>query len=189
MTELDPQQNTPAPSDGIAVRNWLDKLEIRELLERYMRCNDDRAGDRLAELFDDDAILQVAGTVHTGREAIRSLFSTPDAGDPPPWSEPGELLKQPSSLHVMSNPIIEVDGDTATAESDFVVFRRDDAGKVGPLLAGRFRDRLARRGDGRWVITHRVGVSLARPGDEGTDAEWQRALARMPADERGNVRT
>lgn len=30
---------------------WLDKLEIRELIERSMRYIDDRASGRLAELF------------------------------------------------------------------------------------------------------------------------------------------
>jgi hypothetical protein len=36
--------------------------------------------------------------------------------------------------------------------------------------------------DGRWVITNRTAVSVARPGEERTDAEWRRVLARMPED-------
>ncbi len=45
-------------------------------------------------------------------------------------------------------------------------------------LVGRYRDRLRKRDDGQWVFVERTGVSLARPGEAGTDSEWQRALAR-----------
>ncbi len=39
-------------------------------------------------------------------------------------------------------------------------------------------DRLRKNDEGQWVFVHRTGVSLARPGEAGTDSEWQRALAR-----------
>jgi ketosteroid isomerase-like protein len=168
-------------------QKWIDKLEIRELLERYMRYNDDRAADQLVELLDEDIRFQVVGRVYAGREEVRQLFSTADA-DPPHWTEPGELLKQPGSVHVSSNPIIEVDGDTATAETDFLVVNRDRSGRAHSSLVGRYRDRLRRREDGRWVITTRTGVSVARPGQERTDDEWQRVLAAMPQDERAKFR-
>lgn len=166
---------------------WADKLAIRELLERYMRYNDDGAADAVAELFDENAVLQVVGSVVAGREAIRAFFGGGKA-DSPRWTEPGELLKQPRSAHISSNPVIEIDGDTATAETDFVVVRRDEGGRAGVALVGRYRDRLRRLDDGRWVIASRTAVSVARPGEEGTDAEWQRAMARMPNDVRAQLR-
>jgi hypothetical protein len=140
-------------------QGWIDKLEIRELLERYMRYNDDRAADQLLELLDEDIRFQVVGNVYAGREEVRQLFSTADS-DPPSWTEPGELLKQPGSVHISSNPIIEVDGDDATAETDFLVINRDESGRAFSSLVGRYRDRLRRRDDGRWVITTRTGVSV-----------------------------
>ena len=176
-------------ADRVSVpREWIDKLEIRELLERYMRYNDDRAADKLVELLDDDVRFQVVGKVHAGREEVRKLFSMADP-NPPPWTQPGELLKQPGSVHISSNPIIEVDGDTATAETDFLVVNRVEHGRAFSSLVGRYRDRLRRRPDGRWVITTRTGVSVARPGQERTDSEWQRALASMPEDQRAKFRT
>ncbi len=57
------------------LRLWLDKLAIRDVLERYMRYNDDLAADRIAELFDEDARFQVMGQVHAGRDAIRAMFN------------------------------------------------------------------------------------------------------------------
>ncbi len=183
MPEPDPRgtpRRAPVPSE------WLDKLEIREVIERSMRCIDDRAGQQLAALFDEDAVLQLAGTVFSGREAIRTMFPPPD---PPHWTEPGQLLKQPAVAHRGSNPIIEIDGDTATAETDLLVLERDEEGRARITLVARYRDRLRRGDNGRWVITNRTGVSIARPGEAGTDAEWSRALARMPDEMRARFRT
>ena len=89
---------------------WLDKLEIREMIERSMRYIDDQAGQQLA-----------------GRARI--------------------------------------------------------------TLMARYRDRLRRGDDGRWVITNRTGVSIARPGEAGTDTEWSRALDRMPDEMRARFPT
>jgi SnoaL-like domain len=165
---------------------WIDRLEIRDVIERSMRYIDDQAGGRLAELFDDDAVLQLAGTVFSGREAIRTMFSPPD---PPRWTEPGQLLKQPGVTHRGSNPVIDLDGDTATAETDLLVLERDEQGRARITLVARYRDRLRRRDDDRWVITNRTGVSIARPGEVGTDSDWARALSRMPDATRAKFRT
>jgi hypothetical protein len=165
---------------------WVDKLAIREVVERSMRYIDDRAGDRLAELFDGDAVLQLAGTVFAGREAIRAMFGTPEHS---PWTAPGELLKQPASVHRGSNPIIDVEGDTATAETDLLVLERDEAGRAKITLVARYRDRLRRTQGHHWLITNRTGVSVARPSEAGTDAEWARAFERMPAATRAVFRT
>lgn len=165
-------------------QQWVDKLEIRELIERSMRYMDDEAGARAAELFAEDGVLQLAGTVFAGRDAIRNMFGHPD---PPRWTEPSELLKQPAASHWSSNPVIEVSGDDATAETDMLVVKRTGAGKAAITLAARYRDRLRRIETG-WVLVTRTGVSLARPGEEGTDGEWARALERMPPEIRARFR-
>jgi hypothetical protein len=175
-----------AATTSLSLSEWVDKLAIRELIERSMRCIDDRAGGALAELFDDDAVLQLAGTVFAGRDAIRNMFPGPD---PPRWTEPGHLLEQPGVAHRSSNPVIDVDGDTATAETDLLVLERDREGRARITLVARYRDRLRRVEEHRWVITNRTGVSVARPGEESTDAEWTRALARMSDDTRSKFRT
>jgi SnoaL-like domain len=168
------------------LRAWLDKLEIRDVLERYMRYNDDRAVDKIADLFHEDARFQVMGRVQSGREAVRSVFS--NAGpELPDWTAPGELFKQPGSVHISSNPVIDVDGDTATAETDFLVIDRGEDGRARPILVGRYRDDF-RRVDGRWLIYTRTGVSVARPGEAGSDTEWVQALQRMGPEEKTRPR-
>ncbi|MGO8862938.1 MAG: nuclear transport factor 2 family protein [Acidimicrobiales bacterium] len=173
-------------SDEALLATWLDKLAIREVVERSMRCVDDQAGDSLAELFEADAVFQAAGTVFAGREAIRAMFG---AAEPQPWTAPGELLKQPGAAHRGANPIIDVEGDSATAETDLLVIERDDAGRAKIKLVARYRDRLRRAQDGRWLITNRTGVSVARPGEVGTDTEWARAFEQMPPATRAAFRT
>ena len=159
---------------------WEDKLEIREVLERYMRYNDDGALDRLIALFNDDAVFQVMGRVLRGHEQIRAFLAAGGvfADGKPRWTEPGQLLLQPRSAHLSANPVIDVDGGTATAETDFVVLQRDEDGRARVALVGRYRDRLRKTDDGRWRFVQRTGVSLGRPGEAGSDSEWQRALAR-----------
>ena len=173
-------------SDNAVLGGWIDKLEIREIIERSVRYIDDQDGAAFAELFEEDGVLQLAATVFAGRDALRSMFR--GANPAAKWTEPGELLKQPGITHLTTNPIIDVTGDTATAETDMITFRRGEEGRAGVTLLARYRDRLRRTDQGRWLISSRTGVSIAVPGEEGTDAEWARALATMPDDVRANFR-
>jgi ketosteroid isomerase-like protein len=173
-------------SETTALDRWIDKLEIREIIERSVRHVDDQDGAAFANLFEEDGVLQLAGTVFAGRDALRSMFGGDDPGAK--WTEPGELLKQPGVTHLTTNPVIDVAGDAATAETDMITFRRDREGSAKITLLARYRDRLRRTDEGRWLISSRTGVSIAVPGEEGTDAEWARALATMPADVRASFR-
>jgi hypothetical protein len=65
---------------------------------------------------------------------------------------------------------------------------RDENGRAKVTLVARYRDRFRRAEGHRWLITSRTGVSIARPGEAGTDAEWARALAEMPNDLRARFR-
>jgi hypothetical protein len=173
-------------SEYPALDRWIDKLEIREIIERSVRHIDDQDGTAFAELFEEDGVLQLAGTVFAGREALRAMLG--GATPARKWTAPGELLKQPGVMHLTTNPIVDVDGDVATAETDMITFRRDPDGRATIALLARYRDRLRRTDEGRWLIGSRTGVSVAVPGEEGSDAEWARALARMPDEVRAKFR-
>jgi hypothetical protein len=117
---------------------------------------------------------------------LRAMFG--GGAGRPRWTEPGGLLRQPGSMHLTGNPVIDVDGDTATAETDMVTLVRADDGRARVTLVARYRDRLSRTAEGRWLISSRTGVSLGVPGEVGTDAEWARALAGMPEELRARFR-
>jgi hypothetical protein len=55
---------------------------------------------------------------------------------------------------VTSNTIIDVDGDTATARSAYVVFQAVDALALQPIITGRYVDAFACR-DGVWRFASR----------------------------------
>ena len=172
--------------DDAELSRWVDKLEIREIIERSVRYIDDQDANAFAALFEEDGVMQLAGTVFSGREGLRDMFRGASAVTK--WTERGHLLEQPGAMHLTTNPVIDVDGDTATAETDMITLRRGDDGRAKITLLARYRDRLRRAADGRWLISSRTGVSLAVPGEEGTDAEWTRALAKMPDDVRARFR-
>lgn len=143
-----------------------DELFIRRMLEQYMRFNDDRALDRLLSLFAPDAIFRFAGGEHVGHDAIREVLGRSGfRDDQPRWTDDDQLMVMPRSMHLMTNPIIDVDGDVATAESEFVVLVRDADGRPKIALMGRYRDRLRRDTDEGWLFTERTGVSIARTTD------------------------
>jgi 3-phenylpropionate/cinnamic acid dioxygenase small subunit len=140
-----------------------DELLIRRTLERYMRYNDDRALDRLVALFTPDAVYRVGGGEHVGHEAIRAFLGPAGFRDGRSrWTDDDQLMVMPRSMHILSNPVIDVDGDRATAESEFIVLVRDEHGHAKMTLVGRYRDKLRRHESGEWLFTERTGVSLAR---------------------------
>jgi len=83
----------------------------------------------------------------------------------PRWTDEDQLMVMPRSMHIMTNPIIEVDGDTATAELEFVVMGRDENGRPKVSLIGRYRDRLRKDPEKGWLISERTGVSVAKGSD------------------------
>jgi len=59
------------------------------------------------------------------------------------------------TLHLVDNPVIEVDGDRATATSTWVYIERDEEDRPYLSLIGHYEDVLTRAG-GRWKFQRRV---------------------------------
>jgi ketosteroid isomerase-like protein len=56
--------------------------------------------------------------------------------------------------HFLLNPIVSVDGDTASATSYYTTFR-DVQGRIEIVATGRYVDAFVRSPDGRWRIARR----------------------------------
>jgi 3-phenylpropionate/cinnamic acid dioxygenase small subunit len=137
--------------------NAADRAAIADILARYCRHLDDERYDSIAELFALDAVFETMGQELHDRAGIRSFFPEDIGG-----------LDRPRGMHVLSSPIIDLEGDCASAESDWMLVRRNGEGACVIVSAGRYRDRF-RRVDGTWKIAHRQAISLARTPIEGTE--------------------
>lgn len=132
---------------------------IRRVLERYCRHVDDNDFDHVVSLFTEDAVLHFGGQQRRGRDAIRGYF--------------GEVHSDQSGpaygVHLLGNCIMEVDGDSASASTDFIHVWRTGTGGGGDAravingaflsqipVAGRYVDRLAHVGE-EWLIAERLG--------------------------------
>jgi 3-phenylpropionate/cinnamic acid dioxygenase small subunit len=118
-----------------------DERTIRRLLARYCHLVDDGAFDELAGLWSDDAELVLRGETAIGPAAIVARVAE---------RQTPELR----GLHVVVNVIIDVDGDTAGAVSDFVFMRREGGPDPIVKFIGRYVDGFVRTADG-WRFRRR----------------------------------
>jgi hypothetical protein len=145
---------------GGAIETGLERLldieAIRVLKYRYgALCDDDYKSDGLAALFTEGAVWD-GGPFgrYEGREAIRAFF----AGAPAAVS---------FAVHYLINPIIEVDGDTATGQWSLwqsMVFRTTSKAY---WLIGRYTDQYVREADGWLFAGVTLQVRALTPYDQG----------------------
>lgn len=137
-----------ATADDLPVRlRRLEDLDaIRQLFMEYGRHLDNGDLDSYVALFSEDGelLLGPMGKAR-GRDEIKEMMARSTR------SSAGR------SWHLITNPIIDLDGDRATAEVMWtVVVRGEDGNPVVPMM-GRHRDVLVRR-DGRWLFQRREGL-------------------------------
>jgi uncharacterized protein (TIGR02246 family) len=118
-----------------------DKEEIRELLARYCYALDDGRFEDMAALFTPDGVWETAFGTGTGRDGIVAQAQSIATGP------------RPRRVHLTTNIVVDLDGDTATARSNWLLFQN---GPEGPVIGsgGAYEDRLVKAG-GRWFFAHR----------------------------------
>ncbi|MGH2684267.1 MAG: nuclear transport factor 2 family protein [Actinomycetota bacterium] len=123
---------------------------VRNLLGRYCELLDRGDLEGVADLFAEAVLTDDDGReVARGREGTLRLLR-------------GTLHLHggsPRTRHLTTNSIIDVDEEagTATARSAYVVLQATDTLALQPIIAGRYRDRFARRADGEgWRFAERA---------------------------------
>ena len=140
-----------AENDAATMRMLLDRAQIEELFTRYYSGMDSGNWEGFGRFFTEDAELDVNGYVARNHAEIAELYRAVSADKP---RLTGTFRMQ------LTNLVIELDGDTATAQMLWTQ-QLNDTIKGPPRLIeqGREFDRLARQPDGRWKITKRVVIA------------------------------
>ena len=145
-----------------------DRLAIVDLLHRYATGLDTKDWDKLASVFTADGVADYGalGGVNQGPAAIVKLCS-------------GALGGLDASQHIITNEVIELDGDRARARCYFQaqhVFTGAEGGD-NFLVGGTYDDEIVRTVDG-WRIRHRT---LTATWTDGNPVVFEAAAARLAA--------
>ncbi|HEX6993271.1 MAG TPA: nuclear transport factor 2 family protein [Gammaproteobacteria bacterium] len=157
---------TPVLAQQITMETLLDRIQIEDLLTRYYYDLARGESHVLSEYFTEDALLDVDGTIARGHEEIAALYQRPE-------SEPDrESAPRPRNHMLLTNPIIEIDGNVARAHVIWTGVINEGVGKPPRLYEqGREDTELVKR-DGKWLISRRYISSDSGLPDR-FDATWQ----------------
>jgi SnoaL-like domain len=131
-----------------------DRSEIEDLLGRYSFALDWQDPELYASTFTEDGVLVWAGGTVNGRKAIVDEMRTAKAVDD--RATAGEAPLRPARRrHFISNLVVKIEGDSATARSFWFEFNNDMRDRRPYLGAyGHSEDKM-QRVDGRWLIQRR----------------------------------
>jgi uncharacterized protein (TIGR02246 family) len=138
----------PKPTLEQRVQRMEDESAIRKMLIEYGAYLDAKNYAAYAGLFAPGGVWVGGFGSFTGPAAIEKML-TDNLGPP----EPGYVNK--SSFHMLTNPIIEIDGDTAQVTSKYLFWTKSPDNRPTPLLAGRYVDEFVRV-NGSWKIAKRT---------------------------------
>jgi hypothetical protein len=132
-----------------------DTMAIQRLLIDYGVHLDARDLRAYSRLFCDDGEWTGDTGSAVGPAAIQAMLEANLPANPP---APGE-----TTWHLMANPAVDVDGDSASARVLWVLLRRDAGDVPGIAVTGHYEDLLA-RDDGVWKFKRRAAfVDIGKP--------------------------
>ncbi len=124
------------------VQRLLDRQAISDCVHRYSRGLDRHDDAMVASCYWDDAVDEHGAFTGSPQEFIA-------------WANDLHATSFRGHQHHITTQTVEIDGDTAHAESYILgVLTRKGDGEVSDIAGGRYLDRLERR-DGEWRIAAR----------------------------------
>jgi SnoaL-like domain len=126
-----------------------DTDAIRDLLIEYGRLLDTGDWVGYSQLFARKGAWTGSFGTATGPTEILAMLRK-SLGSVPPYD-----ATKVRSFHLMTNCVVQIDGDRATATSRWTNFGRTDDNKLVPRLAGRYEDVFVRE-DGKWKFLSRL---------------------------------
>jgi len=151
----------------VTQKTLLDRIQIEDFLTRYYYDLSVGKAHELAEYFTEDAVLDVDGVVAKGTKEIEKLYQRPEGAE-----APAAKAQQRRGNMLLTNPIINVEGNIATAHVIWTGVMNEGVGKPPSLYEqGREYTEL-RKVKGKWLITRRYISSDSGLPDR-FDATWQ----------------
>ena len=143
--------------ERMTAQGAIDHVQIEDLLSRYY-WNFGGGSESFTAFYSSDAELVLGPKSYKGLTGIASAYSSVPKDAPQRKSYSFNVL--------MSNPLIELHGDTATAQlvfTEIVVDKQGDPPRI--LTQGREFDHLVKQ-KGRWLISKRQIMGAAdKPAD------------------------
>jgi len=138
--------STSATAQQTTMETLLDRINIEDLLTRYYY-DLANGGHVLSEYFTEDALLDVDGTIARGHEEIAALYGG--------GRRETDAAPRPQNHMLLSNPVIEIDGNTARAHVVWTGVINRGVGEVPQVYEQGREDTELVKVDGRWLIKRR----------------------------------
>ncbi|MBN2336970.1 MAG: nuclear transport factor 2 family protein [Acidobacteria bacterium] len=139
-----------AAEKRVTQETLLDRIQIEDMLIRYYVDISSGSGHNLAQYFTEDAVFDVNGMISRGREAIAKMYGGLDEDN----AHVGRRLHM-----LLNNPIISVEGDTATVWAIWSGVLNEDIHKPPVMVdQGREYSELVKI-EGRWYYKKRYITS------------------------------
>jgi hypothetical protein len=138
----------PALSVTQRLQRLEDTKEIHDLLIRYGLLLDSRDYKGYAALFAKDGVWIGGFGTHRGPAGIEAMLEK-YMGPAVPGT------RNTSNFHLLTNEVIEVDGNHARAVSKLIFYVKGPEGRPVPQMAGHYDDEFVRE-EGHWKFSRRV---------------------------------
>jgi hypothetical protein len=142
------------PQSGLAqqvtMETLLDRIQIEDLLTRYYYDLSQSNAHELSEYFTEDALLDVDGTIAKGRAEIAKLYQSPSPEPKEPAPAPNRRMHM-----LLTNPIVNIKGNTATAHVIWTGVMNEGIGKLPQFVEQGREDTELVKQNGKWLIKRR----------------------------------
>ena len=136
-----------AQAAKMTVQSMMDRAQIEDLLTQYYYNFGHGSAQAFSAFYADDAELRLGAKVYKGKEGIEGAYNGVPADSP--------VKKAFSFTVLLTNPLVIVHGDTATAQVIFTEVLVDTPGATPHLLTqGREYDKLVKI-KGQWKFRSR----------------------------------
>jgi hypothetical protein len=140
----------PVCAQQVTMETLLDRIQIEDLLTRYYYDLSRSNAHELSEYFTEDALLDVDGTVAKGRAEIGKLYQAEAPASKEPAPAPNRRMHM-----LLSNPIIKINGNRATAHLLWTGVMNEGIGKLPQVVEQGREDTELVKQNGKWLIKRR----------------------------------